>query len=295
MARNLELDLAAAGGLVRRRTLLELGHSARALKRLVASGRLRVPRRGWLAAATAPAVAVRAIELGGVLGGASALVSYGIWVDDEGPLVVSCAPTASRLPPLGDGERRVWLGTVHPRTAAKAWRVPVVDALLQLAMHAERDSLIASVDSALNKKLLSASEFRRFIQLLPQRLRSIEREVDGKAMSGTETRMRLALVRAGYRVESQVFIPTVGEVDLLVDGWHIIELDSRKHHDGVEQQTVDRRRDGNAGLAGYGHDRFMWAQVRYEIDWCLAVVAARMRDGRPALAPLNMFGGREAS
>ena len=295
MARNLEFDLAAAGGLVRRRTLLELGHSARALKRLVASGRLRVPRRGWLAAATAPAVAVRAIELGGVLGGASALVSYGIWVDDERPLVVSCAPTASRLPPLGDGERRVWLGTVHPRTAAKAWRVPVVDALLQLAMHAERDSLIASVDSALNKKLLSASEFRRFIQLLPQRLRSIEREVDGKAMSGTETRMRLALVRAGYRVESQVFIPTVGEVDLLVDGWHIIELDSRKHHDGVEQQTVDRRRDGNAGLAGYGHDRFMWAQVRYEIDWCLAVVAARMREGRPALAPLNMFGGREAS
>jgi very-short-patch-repair endonuclease len=285
MPRNLELDLAAAGGLVRRSTLVELGHSRHTLKRAVASGLLSVPRRGWVASAWAPAEAVRAVELGGVLGGASALVSYGIWVDDDVPLVVSCVPTASRLPPLQNGERRVWLRTVHPHVRSKQWRVSVVDALLQLATFVERDSLIASVDSALNKKLLTSDDLRELIRALPARLRSIEREVDGRAMSGTETRMRLALVRAGYRVRTQVFIPTVGEVDVLVDDWYILELDSRKHHDGIEQQTVDRRRDGNAGLRGYAHDRFMWSQVRYEIDWCLAVVAARMRDGRPDRAP----------
>jgi hypothetical protein len=111
--------------------------------------------------------------------------------------------------------------------------------------------------------------------------------LDGNAMSGTETHMRLALVRAGYRVESQVFIASVGWVDLLVDGWYIVELDSRKFHDGVEQQTVDRLRDGNSGIAGYGHDRFMWSQVRHEMDWCLAVVAAGMRDGRPDRTPVD--------
>jgi very-short-patch-repair endonuclease len=113
-------------------------------------------------------------------------------------------------------------------------------------------------------------------------------------MSGTETRMRLALVRAGYHVATQVFIPTVGEVDVLVDDWYIIELDSRRHHDGIDHQTTDRRRDGNAGITGYAHDRFMWSQVRYEIDWCLAVVAARMREGRPDRAPLDRTDHRRA-
>ena len=295
MARNLDLDLAAAGGLVRRSALLALGHSPHAIRRAIAAGVLVVPRRGWLASQAAPAPAVRAVALGGVLGGSSALTSYGIWVDDDVPLVVSCAPTASRLPPLAAGERRVWLDPIRLSGGAKQWRVSVVDALLQLALHVERDSLIASVDSALNKKLLGGGDFRRFIRALSRRLRSIEREVDANAMSGTETHMRLALVRAGYRVETQVFIPTVGEVDMLVDGWYIVELDSRKHHDGVEQQTTDRRRDGNAVLSGFAHDRFMWGQVRHDIDWCLAVVAARMRDGRPDRRPLDRTDGREAS
>ena len=292
MARNLDLDLIAAGGLARRQTLRDLGHSAHTLKRAVASGLLRVPRRGWVASTSAPSRAVRAVRLGGVLGGSSARENYGIWVDDDHGLVVSCAPTASRLPPLHADERRVWLAAVRPHTGAKQWRVSVVDALLQLAQHSDRDSLIASVDSALNKKLLSPGDFRALIDALPARLRSIEREVDGAAMSGTETHIRLALVGAGYRVQTQVFVPTVGEVDILVDGWYILELDSRKHHDGVEQQTVDRRRDGNAGLLGYAHDRFMWSQVRYEIDWCLAVVAARMREGRPGLAPADRSSRR---
>ena len=286
MTRNLAPDLAAAGGLVRRRSLFDLGHSPGMIRRLVADGTLSVPRRGWVASDSATAAAVRAVALGGQLGGASALESYGIWVDDDGPLVISCPPTASRLPPLGENERRVWLPTSE-HLGAKQWRVSVVDALLQFAAHAPRDSLIASVDSALNKKLLGRDEFRRFIRALPRRLRSIEREVDGDAMSGSETHLRLALVRAGYRVESQVFIASVGWVDLLVDGWYIVEVDSRRFHDGIEQQTLDRLRDGNSGIAGYGHGRFMWSQVRYEIDWCLAVVAAAMRDGRPDRSPVD--------
>jgi len=282
MTRNLAPDLAAAGGLVRRRSLLDLGHSPGMIRRLVADGTLSVPRRGWVASVSAPAAAVRAVAMGGQLGGASALESYGIWVDDDGPLVVSCAPTASRLPVVENGERRVWLRRGHPHTGARQWRVSVVDALLQHAALVDRDSLISSVDSALNLKLLSRDDLRRFIRALPARLRSIAREVDAASMSGTETRMRLALVRAGYNVETQVFVPTVGIVDMLVDGWYILELDSRRHHDGIEHQTTDRRRDGNAVLSGYAHDRFMWGQVRHEIGWCLAVVEARMRDGPPA-------------
>jgi very-short-patch-repair endonuclease len=217
------------------------------------------------------------VYLGGVLGGASALVSYGIWVDIE-PLgvIVSCARTASRLPALAAHERRVWL----PATGRRwfPWRVSVTDALLQYALDAPRDSLIAAVDSALNKKLLTRSEYHRLLAALPVRLGSIAKEVDGSAMSGTETHMRLSLVRAGYRVRTQVTIPNVGTVDMVVEEWLILELDSKKHHDGETNQFRDRTRDGNSVLGRYGHERFMWSHVFYNPEWCMDVVEARLRE-----------------
>jgi very-short-patch-repair endonuclease len=281
MARDILFDLHSAGGLAHRDDLLALGHSPYSLRRARASGLVSSPRRGWLALPNAPALTVRAVALGGVLGGASALESYGVWVDENRGLVVACGPSASRLPPLGPGETRVWLPTRFPHRSSKRWRVSVLDALLQFALAARRDDLIASVDSALNLRLVTPSDVARLVGALPRRLRSIAREVDGSAMSGTETHMRLALRRRGYRVDCQVRIDGIGVVDLLVDGWLILELDSRKFHGSFEQQTADRRRDGDAVLLNFGHERFMWSQVRYETGWCLAVVAARLRDGRP--------------
>jgi very-short-patch-repair endonuclease len=222
-----------------------------------------------------------------VLGGSSALASYGVWIDHDQGLVVSCAPCASRLPALRPGEKRAWLPIKFPHRSSKRWRVSILDALLQDALSSGRDALIASIDSALNLRVLTRSDLQLLVAALPRRLRSIAREVEGTAMSGTETHMRLALRRAGYRVECQVSIDGIGIVDMLVDGWLILELDSRRHHGSFEQQTYDRRRDGNAVLFNYGHERFMWSQVRYETDWCLAVVAARTREGRPNGAPVN--------
>lgn len=279
--------LAAAGGLIRTTRLRELGYSRGRIARLVAAGRAWRPRRGWVAGPTAPADAVRAVQLGGRLGGASALASFRIWVDDDPGLVVACAPTASRLPATRSGERRVWVADRFPVDSACQWRVSVLDALLQFALDAPYDSLVASLDSALNQHLITTRDFERLIAALPLRLRSIRRDVDGSAMSGTETKMRLELVRAGYKVRSQVSIPGIGDVDLLVDDWLIVELDSRGHHQAPKQQTIDRKRDGNAVLVGYGHERFMWSQVRYSMDWCLDVVATRLRDGRPSSNALN--------
>lgn len=277
MPRPLNDDIAAVGGSCRRDYLLARGHGAKTISEAVKAGTLVAPRRGWVAAPNAPTDALRAVVLGGVLGGASALDSYGIWVDVE-PLgvVVSCARTASRLPALAEHERRVWLPATGHRWLP--WRVSVVDALLQYALDAPRDSLIAAVDSALNKKLLPQSEYHRLLAALPARSRTIATEVDRKAMSGTETRMRLLLVRAGYRVRTQVKIPTIGIVDIVVEDWLILELDSKKHHDGETNQFRDRTRDGNSVLGQYGHERFMWSHVFYNPEWCLNVVEARVRE-----------------
>ena len=279
MMRSLARRLEAAGNLATVAQLAERGHGPSEIANAVSAGGLWRPRRGWVAMSGASADALRAVQLGGRLGAGSALASYGIWVDDNAELAVSCPSTASRLPPLAATERRLWAEELFPALSDKRWRVSVMDALLQLGRNAPRDSLIASVDSAIQLRFITRAELRLLLAALPRRLQGVGREIDGFAMSGTETHMRLALRRAGYQVQSQVRLPGIGTVDLLVDGWLIIELDSRKYHGGADNQLRDRARDGNAVLGSYGHERFVWEQVRGSMDWCMNVVEHRLRTG----------------
>jgi very-short-patch-repair endonuclease len=280
VARDLDRDLSRSDGITRRSRLLELGHSRRVLGAAARSGRLAVPRRGWVNTGSAPEEAVRAVHLGGRLGGASALGSYGIWADAH-DLVIATRPTSSRLPELRSGEVRIWLAERFPERSDRPWRVSVRDALLQHASLVERDSLIASFDSALYTRRLLPSQLSGVLAELPERLRGIRKELDGRAMSGTESKLRVALVRAGLRVDIQVTIGRVGIVDLLIDGWLIIEVDSTKYHGETVQQHRDRVRDGNSVLGRWGYLRFDYALVQFDLAWCVDVVLARHRAGRP--------------
>jgi hypothetical protein len=277
--RDLLRDLARFGGLAQRSQLYELGHAARTLSREVAAGTVRCPHRGWIASDGAPPNAVRAVELHGRLGGSSALRSYGIWVDGR-DLVVATAPTASRLPPLGDGELRVWGLEKFPSPSDRRWRVSALDALCQHAQFVDRLSLIASVDSAMYNGRLSSAQLRMLVAALPRQLRKIASQVDSRSMSGTESKLRVACVEAGLRVEPQASINRVGFVDLLIDGWLIVEVDSREFHDGPVNQHNDRLRDGNAVLGSYGHLRFDYRMVQFNLSWCLGVIHARLGQGR---------------
>ncbi len=274
-------DIDRFGGLARRSTLRELGASTRQVSRAIERGDVGVPRRGWLSTSAAPADAVRAVHLGGLLGGASALRSYGIWVDGTG-LVVATSPTAGRLPQTGDHEKRVWMAARFPIPAGRPWRVSVADALLQHAAAVDRASLIASIDSALNLHRLSMGEFGALLEEFPERLRGIRRQVDARSMSGTETKLRLACVAAGLRVDLQPSIANVGFVDLLIDGWLIVEVDSHEFHDHPINQHNDRVRDGNAVLGRFGHLRFDYILVQSHLEWCIRVIVARLQDGPPA-------------
>lgn len=277
MTRNLALDLESFGGAATRAQLLGLGHTPRAVSAAVRAGAITVPRRGWIAWPGANRMAARAIELGGILGGASALASYGIWVDATHALVVACAPTASRLQPLGAGEHRVWAIERFPVTGRHLWRISVRDALLQHATMCSPESLVASIDSALNTGRLRPVELHSLYAAMPRRLRRTRSLVDGRAMSGTETKLRLALVRAGFRAELQVAIDGVGRVDIVVDGWLIIEVDSERHHGADNDRRRDRRRDAHAILAGHDTIRFDYWDVQEHLAWCVSVIEAKVR------------------
>lgn len=280
VARDILRDLSRFGGIARRSQLISMGASTRSIGLAIAACELAVPRRGWLNSREASPDAIRALELGGRLGGHSALQSYGVW-SDGADLIVATAPNASRLPPLRTGERRIWSVTRFPNDGDRQWRVSVADALVQHASLVDRPSLVASIDSALNKRLLSSIDLRVLVDALPKQLRGLRRQLDSRSMSGTESKLRVACLSAGLSVEPQASVDRVGLVDLLVDGWLIVEVDSRQFHDEQRFQHRDRVRDGNAVLGNFGNLRFDYQLVQFELEWCIEVILARLKSGRP--------------
>lgn len=285
MARTLADDMRQLGGLARRTQLERLGHSARSIRAAIASRALRVVARSWVAAPGARPDAMRAVELRGTLGGASALASYGIWVPHEVPLCVATPHSASRLPPLAGTEWRLRVPsgpekTDHPHIPQ--WRVSIEEALLQHARCClDGDQIVASFDSALHSGAVSRQRLLAISEGMPRRVRRLVRHVDARAESGLETLLRLAFEREGWSVELQVRIDGVGRVDLVINGWLVIEADGRAWHDDPKAAQRDRLRNSALVLSGFRWHRFGYEQVMFDLDGCVAVVRALLASGRP--------------
>jgi very-short-patch-repair endonuclease len=99
--------------------------------------------------------------------------------------------------------------------------------------------------------------------------------------SGTESLLKLELLRLGIPFIQQALIDGVGAVDFLIGERLVIEVDSRAHHSDPYR---DRRRDAELGIRGYRVLRFMYSQIVYE--WPVveaAILAAMLRaDHHPA-------------
>lgn len=126
----------------------------------------------------------------------------------------------------------------------------MADALAQAVRCQDARAAVATVDSVLHLGMLTWEEVRDVFSGLPVRYAVILRLVDASAESGTETFMRLVLRQLGLRYETQVEIPGVGRLDFLVEGWLIVECDSKAHHEGWAKQRRDRRRDLAAARLG---------------------------------------------
>ncbi|RZI94397.1 MAG: hypothetical protein EOO67_04740 [Microbacterium sp.] len=127
----------------------------------------------------------------------------------------------------------------------------MADALAQAVRCQDPRSAVATVDSVLHRGLLSPECVADVFDALPRKYRAILRLSDALAESGSETFMRLILRQLGLRFVSQAHIPGVGRVDFLVEGWLIIECDSKAHHEGWSKQRGDRQRDLAAAQRGY--------------------------------------------
>ncbi|GAB3393429.1 hypothetical protein GCM10027568_22480 [Humibacter soli] len=230
-----------------------------------------VLRRSWIAAPDADPNAVRAVALGGILGGESALRSLGVWVSYDTGLCVAVKPGISRLPRLADGEYRIY---PHDYTWPNGirWRADPVSALVQLALRVEWQHFVASAESAMHSRVIPATRLDDLFARLPRRLARLRSMLDARAESGIESLFRVAALMQGWSVEVQVFIDGVGRVDFVINGWLVIEVDGDQWHSTREQRARDRLREAELVRRGMGSHRFSYDQVMNDIDGCTDVV-----------------------
>lgn len=253
------------------------GWTARALTAAVRGGRLVRARENAYLHPAAPEECRTATEVGGRLTCVSELARWGVFVWDASDMHIAVPSTSSRLRMRSDGVRVHWT-----QSSADGWSsTDVIDALVLAVTCQPVRAAIATLDSALHRGLVGEKELDEIFAALPRRLRRLRPHLDASAESGSESLMRLILKRLGCHVESQVDIPGVGRVDFVVDGWLIVECDSKAHHRKWKAQVKDRRRDQAAAALGYATYRPIAADIFWNAERVVAAVRG-LRAGRAA-------------
>lgn len=242
------------------------------IRRAVADGRLLRPRGGSYLPGGTDSDLVEACRLRARLGCVSEALRQGIFVLDASTLHVHHPAHAALHGKHSRPVRHHWGRLVrqpHPRSTA----VEVFDALLQAVRCQPPRAAVAMLDSALHLGRLDPDDLDELFGALPRRYRRIRGLLDARAESGSESFLRLMLRSLGVEFEVQVRIDGVGRVDFVVEGWLIVECDSRAHHSDWAAQRRDRRRDQAAAALGYATYR----PIAEDILWHPAEVLAALR------------------
>lgn len=180
----------------------------------------------------------------------------------------------------------------RPRTGVVLHRVPQLTPLtvdgfplvspaevVACALHCldELDAVCVA-DAALNRGDTTKEEVRNLLdgRYSGEARRRLAR-ADAAARSYLETRTRLCLREAGLSVETGVVLPDVGEVDMLVEGWLVVETDGFEFHGTREGFVNDRHRDQRALAAGCVPVRLTHADVAAGEKNVLGIVAGALR------------------
>ena len=235
------------------------GLTRRGIRDNIDSGRLFHARRDHYVDGTASDAIKSAVRIGGHLDCVSLMRELGVFVLVQSS-VVHVQIQYGRHWLRSPRSRSTRLRDSHARVVTH-WRADAVDehstiatlprAVAQAVLCQHPRAAIATMDSALHLGVIREADLDEVFRCLPDRLQKLRKFVDGRAESGPETLARLLLRTLGCSIELQVEIEGVGRVDLLVDGWIIVECDSRAFHGGWEQQAKDRMRDLAAAAQGY--------------------------------------------
>ena len=265
------------------------GWSRRSIESALTRGDLVRARRDRYLPGDTPDPIVRAVRVGGRLTCLSLLAMMGIFVRHNDRLHVHMRGNDSRMRSPHDRRQRLeprsrrgvrlhWLALTDP--VAQATCVGIRDALVHAVICQSPRDAVATLDSALNKRLVTSADLAEAFGALPAKYGALLPLLDGDAESGPESLMRLMLRMLGCSVEVQVAVEGVGRVDLVVNGWLVVECDSRQFHEGWKAQEEDRRRDLALAALGYTTIRPTAAMIMDRPEVVLAAVRGLLASPR---------------
>lgn len=253
------------------------------IERLVRDGRLSHVRRGVYASTDACADVISAAAHGGALGCESAAQHLGLWVLDTPELHVWM-----------HGDRHQYRHEKTPCTCVAHWddapsgprfRLPSVPrVLMQIFRCRGHERFFVALESARRQGMIDASGLRWLRRVLNRIGRGLVAFSRADSDSGLESLLRLRLRGYGWSVATQVWIVGTGRVDLLIDGWLIVEADGRDNHEARPLRHKDLVRDANAASWGYTTLRFDYAMIIHDwdlVERAIAETASRHASREP--------------
>lgn len=269
-----------------RADLVLRGISGRAIALAVRQGTFQHVRRNRYLLPAVDEGIVEAVRIGGRLTCLSLLALMGVFVHRPKGLHVFITRGSSRL--RTSKARDVSFHWNHSSSAPALLHVaPLDDAVRHSVRCQEPRAAVATLDSLVHHRLMTMPQLDRVFEGLPARFQVLRPLVDGSAESGPETFVRLMLRTIGVAYETQVLIVGVGRVDFVVEGWLIIECDSKEFHEGWQKQQDDRQRDLAAARQGYVTVRPLAADilgdnstVQQTLREIIEVLGPRFTDGR---------------
>lgn len=245
-----------------RQDLLNRGFTGRSITTSLKSGLLIRLRRDRYVRAGAPDDIAVAARIGGRITCLTLLRMLGIFVLAATGVHLQVSHNSSRFAHgRAAGSRVHWANTAgHEFLHVTS----IAEAILHAMRCQEPRAALGTLDSLLHHRLVSEEQLTSIFRGLPPRFHALLRLVDPSAESGPETFVRLMLRALGVSYETQVWLKGVGRVDFIVDGWLIIECDSREFHEGWKKQQEDRRRDIAAARLGFVTIRPLAADILYD-------------------------------
>lgn len=262
-----------AGGIARSAQLLDAGFSRRDLLRLREMGAAQ-PRRGIFVLPQCDAGFAAAVLNSGRLSCASAAAHYGLWLRDP--------PTRPHLAcNHGHGSGFIRHRTVrfpgHPFLPLAAVEDVALHALGCLPPPASTAVATSAIRlHGVHRELLAS-------QLLADRSGTalrILRELDVRAESIVEVDAQHLFRTNGIEYQAQVFLPGIGRVDFLLDGFLIVEIDGFAFHSRRADMLRDRARNNSSAVSGYIVLRYMPEHIWFEPNLVVTEIRAVLAGGQ---------------
>lgn len=275
--------LITRGPVARTSDLRALGVREGELTRAVRAGEMLRLRQGVYALPDVPASFRHAVEHGGVPACAEAARLHGLWVLDGAVdhvwMGAAGGPHASCTAVAPPGETPSCRVHWDEGAAVTGELPPVHNVLLQLSQCESDETFFAAYESALRLSKISPAGIAWLWRHIAVSLRWLLDIAHSDADSGLESIVRLRLHRLGIGVQTQITVPGVGEVDILVGDRLLIECDGRENHEREAQRHKDLIRDAAAAALGYETLRFDYALIVHDWVRVEAAIVAKIRDG----------------